>query len=101
MGLVAKATSRSLCPCEKPVTILPEAVWVPGCGKSCPYRDSIPDCPTRSESLHLLRHLGPYKTVKYIKYDLIIIDCDKLPVSQLVKKINVLSKLRHIGGVAA
>ena len=32
-----------------------------GCGKSRPYRDSIPRRPTRSESLYRLPYPGPHK----------------------------------------
>ena len=43
-----------------PVLILQQAWWAPGPvwtgGKSRPYRDSIPDRPTRSQSLYRLSH---------------------------------------------
>jgi hypothetical protein len=38
-----------------------------GCGKSRPHRDSIPDRPTRSESLYLLNYPGPHSSVMNIK----------------------------------
>jgi len=54
-------------PGKDPVPILKEAGWVPGSvwtgGKSRPHRDSIPDRPTRSQSLYRLSypaHLSKY-----------------------------------------
>ena len=45
---------------KDPVPILQEAGWVPGLvwtgGKSRPHRDSIPDCPARSQSLYWLSY---------------------------------------------
>jgi len=45
---------------KDPVPILQEAGWVPGPvwkgGKSRPHRNSIPDCPARSQSLYRLRY---------------------------------------------
>ena len=47
-------------PGKDPVPILLEAGWVPGPvwtdGKSRPHRDSIPDCPARSQSLYRLSY---------------------------------------------
>ena len=47
-------------PGKDPVPILQEAGWAPGLawtgGKSRPYRDSIPDRPTRSQLLYRLSY---------------------------------------------
>jgi len=50
----------ALYPRKEPAPILQEAGWAPGPvwtgGKSCPYRDSIPDLPARSQSLYRLSY---------------------------------------------
>ena len=47
-------------PGKDPVPILQETAWAPGpvwtCGKSRPHRDSIPERPVRSQSLHWLSY---------------------------------------------
>ena len=47
-------------PKKDPVPILQEAGWAPGLvwtdGKSRPHRDSIPNCPARSQSLYQLSY---------------------------------------------
>ena len=47
-------------PGKDPVPILQEAGWAPGLvctgGKSCPYRDLIPDRPAHSQSLYRLSY---------------------------------------------
>jgi len=47
-------------PGKGPVRIIQEAGWAPGPvwtgGKSRPHRDSIPDRPARSQSLHRLSY---------------------------------------------
>jgi len=58
---VVSSTSRPhFTPGKDPVPILQEAGWAPGPGwtggKSRPHRDSIPDRPTRSQSLYLLSY---------------------------------------------
>ena len=58
-GWVVSSTPRPhFTPGEEPVPILQEAGWAPGpvwtCGKSRPHRDSIPDPPSRSQSLYRL-----------------------------------------------
>ena len=60
---VASSTPRpDFTPEKDPVPILQEAGWVPGSvwtgGKSRPHRDSIPDRPTRSQSLYRLSYLA-------------------------------------------
>ena len=57
----AASPGRTLPPGKDPVPILQEAGWTPGPiwtgGKSRPHRDSIPDCPARSQSLYRLSYL--------------------------------------------
>jgi len=58
---VVSSTPRShFTPGKDPVPILQEAGWAPGLvwtgGKSRPHRDSIPDGPARSQSLHRLNY---------------------------------------------
>ena len=52
-------------PGKDPVPILQEAGWAPGPvwmgRKSRPRRDSIPDHPARSQSLHRLSYLAHYE----------------------------------------
>ena len=52
----AAQPGRTLPPGKDPIPILEQAGWAPGRtgGKSCPYRDSIPDRPARSQSLYRL-----------------------------------------------
>jgi hypothetical protein len=67
-GWVVSSTPRPhFTPGKDPVPILQEAGWTPGPvwtgGKSRPHRDSIPDRPTRSESLYRLSYPAHnYKT---------------------------------------
>ena len=58
-GWVVSSTPRlHFTPEKDPVPIVQEAGWAPGLvrmgGKSLPHRDSIPDRPTRSQSLYWL-----------------------------------------------
>ena len=66
----AARPGRTLPPGKKPVPILQEAGWTPGPvwtgGKSCPYRDSIPDCPVYSQSLYRLSYNTHTHTRTYI-----------------------------------
>ena len=60
-GWVVSSTPRPhFTPGKESVPILQEAVWASGPvwtgGKSRPHRDSIPDCPARSQSLHRLSY---------------------------------------------
>ena len=60
-GWVVSSTPRPhFTPGKDPVPILQEAGWAPGPvwtgGKSRPHRDSIPDRPARSHSLHRLSY---------------------------------------------
>ena len=60
-GLVVSITPRPhFTPGKDPVPIVQEAAWAPGpvwtSGKSCPYRDSMPDRPARSQSLYRLSY---------------------------------------------
>ena len=60
-GWVFSSTPRPLfTPGKDPVPIAPEAGWAPGPiwmgGKSRPHRDSISDCPARSQSLYRLSY---------------------------------------------
>jgi len=62
-GWVVSSTPRPhFTPGTDPVPIFQETGWAPGPvwtgGKSRPYRDSIPDCPTRSQPLYRLRYPG-------------------------------------------
>jgi len=62
-GLVVSSTPRPhFTPGKDSVSILQEAGWAPGPvltgGKSRPHRDSIPDRPARSQSLHRLSYLA-------------------------------------------
>jgi hypothetical protein len=55
-------------PGKDPVPILQEAGWAPGLvrtsGKSRPNRNSIPDCPARSQSLYRLSYRAHRKVTK-------------------------------------
>jgi hypothetical protein len=57
----AARPGRTLPPGKEPVPILQEAGWAPAPvwtgGKSCPHRDSISDCPARSQSLYRLSYI--------------------------------------------
>jgi len=60
-GRMVSSTPRPhLTPGKDPVPILQGAGWAPGPvwtgGKSRPHRDSIPDCPARSQSLYRLSY---------------------------------------------
>ena len=62
-GWMVSSTPRPhFTPGKDPVPILQEAGWAPGLvwtgGKSRPHRDSIPDRPARSQSLHRLSYLA-------------------------------------------
>jgi len=62
-GWVVSSTPRPhFTPGKDPVAIVQEAGWTPGPvwtgGKSRSHRDSIPDRPTRSQSLYLLSYLA-------------------------------------------
>ena len=54
--MVSSTPQPHFIPGKDPVPILQEAGWAPGPvwtgGKSRPHRDSIPDCPARSQSLY-------------------------------------------------
>ena len=65
MGWVVNDTSWPLYPRERPGTHriggwVGLRVGLDWYRKSCPHRESIPDRPTRSESLHQLSYPGPY-----------------------------------------
>ena len=66
---------------KDPVPILQEAGWAPGQvwtgGKSRPHRDSIPDCPARSQSLYRLNHPAHFKYM-YIKNIMHLVGIKKL-----------------------
>jgi len=57
---------------KESVPILQEDGWAPGpvwtSGKSRPHRDSIPDCPARSQSLYRLSYPASYYYVSYTLY---------------------------------
>jgi hypothetical protein len=63
-------------PGKDTLPILQEAVWAPGLiwsgGKSCRYRDSMPDRPVRSQSLYRLSYrahtLVSYRTKVHIEH---------------------------------
>jgi len=60
-GWVVSSTTRPhVTPGKDPVPILQDAWWAPGPvwtgGKSCSHRDSIPDRPSRSQSLYRLSY---------------------------------------------
>ena len=62
-GWVVSCTPRPhFTPGKEPVPIFQEAGWALGPvwtgGKSCPHRDSILDCPARSQSLYQLSYLA-------------------------------------------
>jgi len=58
--VVSSTPGPHFTPGKDPVPILQEAGWAPGSvwtgGKSRPYRNSIPDRPARSQSLHRLSY---------------------------------------------
>ena len=58
--MVSSTPRPHFTPGKDPVPILQEAGWASGpvwtCGKSRPHRDSIPDCPARSQSLYRLSY---------------------------------------------
>jgi hypothetical protein len=60
--MVSSTTQPHFTPGKDPVPILQEAGWAPGPvwmgGKSHPHRDSILDCPARSQSLYRLSYLA-------------------------------------------
>jgi len=71
-GWVVSSTPRPhFTPGKDPVPILQKAGWDPGPvwtgEKSRPHRDSIPDRPTRSQSLYRLRYPA-HKIIIYITY---------------------------------
>ena len=61
--VVCRTPRPHFTPGKDPVSILQEAGWAPGPvwtgGKSRPHRDSIPDHPVRSQSLHRLSYRVP------------------------------------------
>ena len=66
-GWVVSSTPRPhFTPGKDPVPIVQEAGWAPGPvwtdGKSRPHRDSIPDCPARSQSLYRLSYPANRRT---------------------------------------
>ena len=69
--MVSSMPRPDFTPGKDPVPILQEGGWAPGPvwmgGKSRPHRDSIPDRPTRSQSLYRLSypaHIGDGKNIK-------------------------------------
>jgi len=73
-GWVVSSTSwPHFTPGKDTVPIVQEARWTPGPvwmgGKSCPHRDSIPDRPAHSQSLHQLSYPAhKYKKILFCKY---------------------------------
>ena len=73
-GWVVNSTPRPhFTPGKDPVPIVQEAGWAPGPvwtgGKSRPHRDSVPDRPSRSQSLYRLSYPTHYITIRIHKYN--------------------------------
>jgi len=95
---VVSSTSRPhFTPGKDPVPILLEAGWAPGPiwtgGKSRPHRDSIPDRPSRSQSLYRLSYSAHicvcvcvYIYIYYLLNPWCRVILEKLTGLQLVKK---------------
>ena len=75
--MVSSTPRPHFTPRKDPVPILQEAGWAPGPvwtdGKSRPHRDSIPDCPARSQSLYRLSYTA--HAFKHIFWGLTYFNC--------------------------
>jgi hypothetical protein len=72
-GWVVSSTPRpQFIPGKDPVPILQEAGWAPGPvwtgGKSRPHRDSIPERPSRSQSLYRLSYRAHWNNVTKVNF---------------------------------
>jgi len=70
--VVSSTPQQHFSPGKDPVPILQEAGWAPGRvwtgGKSRPHRDSIPDHPACSQSLHQLSYLAHFQCLYLPKF---------------------------------
>jgi len=75
--VVSSTSQPHFTPGKDQVPIVQETEWAPGPvwmgGKSRPHRDSIPNCPDRSQSLYRLSYPATFKHQKGYKTIIIII----------------------------